>query len=149
MSSMKAWMTVLVLLLGFGAVGCETHTGNAALLGGAGGALAGAAIGSHSHSRAGEGALLGGAIGAIGGAIVGNEMDRQERESSGYDPGYSRGGPYYDDDADYYRVETRTYPPRYRRVVRYDHCPPVRCEPHRHRTYVRGGRYYESTYYGH
>lgn len=92
-SSMKAWMTVLLMMLGLGVVGCETHTGNAALLGGAGGALAGAAIGSHSHSRAGEGALLGGAIGAIGGAIVGNDMDRQEGQPSGYDAGYSSAGP--------------------------------------------------------
>lgn len=145
-------MTLLVLVMGFGSLGCETHTGNASLLGGAGGALAGAAIGSHSHRRAGEGALLGSAIGAIGGAIVGNEMDRQERERyydydrGGYSRDYGRGR-YYGD-ADYVRVERRTYRPRYRRHVHvYDDCPPPRYEYRSYRTYGRGGRYYESTYY--
>ena len=149
MKPIKAWMTVLTLLLGLGAVGCETHTGNAALLGGAGGALAGAAIGSHSHSRAGAGALVGGAIGALGGAVVGNEMDRQERDRY-YDGGSGRGGysrgRYYDD-GDYYRVERRTYRPRYRRTVHYDDCPPGYYERRTYRSYGRGGRYYESTYY--
>ena len=149
MRPVKAWTTALALLLGLGTVGCETHTGNAALLGGTGGALAGAAIGSHSHGRAGAGALVGGAIGAIGGAMVGNEMDRQERDRS-YDGGYDRGGygrgRYYDD-ADYYRVERRTYRPRYRRTVRYDDCPPGRYEYRTYRSYGRGGRYYESSYY--
>jgi hypothetical protein len=135
-------------MLGFSSVGCESHTGNAALLGGAGGALAGAAIGSHSDSRAGAGALVGGAIGAIGGAIVGNEMDRNERDRYyDYDRGgYSRGGRYYDD-VDYYRVERRTYRPRYRRVERYDDCPPRRYESRSYRTYGRGGSYSETTYY--
>src|SRR4051812_22566408 len=99
MTFKKLSTAVMALVLGAGAVGCETATGNGALLGGAGGALAGAAIGSHSHGRAGEGALLGGAIGAIGGGIVGNEIDRQERgpRYSDYDRGgYTRGG--YDDD---------------------------------------------------
>ena len=143
----KGW-TGLALLLALGTVGCETHTGNAALLGGAGGALVGGAIGSHSHSRAGPGALVGGAIGALGGAIVGNEMDRQERDRH-YD-GYGRGGysrgRYYDD-ADYYHVERRTYRPRHRHAVRYDDCPPVHHERRSYRSYGRGGRYYESTYY--
>lgn len=153
MNKRTTLMGLLALALGLGSAGCATHTGNASLLGGAGGALAGAAIGSHSHGRAGEGALLGGAIGAIGGAIVGNEMDRQERERDyGYRGGYSRDygrGRYYDD-VDYVRVErhTRTYRPRYRRHVHvYDDCPPPRYEYRSHRTYSRGGRYYESTYY--
>jgi uncharacterized protein YcfJ len=147
MNSIKTGMTLLALLLGVATVGCETHTGNAALLGGAGGALAGAAIGSHSHGRAGAGALVGGTIGALGGALVGNEMDRQERDRySEYDRGgYSRDR-YYDD-ADYYRVERRTYRPRYRRTVRYDDCPPARYEHRTYRSYGRGGRYYETTYY--
>lgn len=131
--------------LALSAVGCETHTGNAALLGGAGGALAGAAIGSHSHGRAGAGALVGGAIGAIGGALVGNEMDRQDRGYRYSD--YDRGARYHDDGADYYRHERRTYRPRYRRSVRYSNdCPPG----HYQYRGSRGGghrRYYESTYY--
>lgn len=145
MNTGKLWSGLLVLVLGVGAVGCETHTGNAALLGGAGGALAGAAIGSHSHGRAGPGALVGGAIGAIGGAIVGNEMDRHDRGYRYAD--YDRGGRYYDDGPDYYRYERRTYHPHYRRSVRYyDDRPPGRYE---YRGYRRGGhgRYYESTHY--
>jgi uncharacterized protein YcfJ len=136
--------TILVLALGAGVVGCETHTGNAALLGGAGGAALGAAVGSHSHSRAGAGALVGGAIGAIGGAIVGNEMDRQDRESY---YGYSRGGGrYYEDDG----YDDRAYRPRHRRTVRYSRT--YECEPRYEYRSVRryggrGGRYYESTYY--
>lgn len=85
--------TLLVGVLGLGATGCASHTGEGALLGGAGGSLVGAAIGSASHSRAGEGALLGGAIGAIGGAIVGNEADRQEHTSYGYNGGPAQPAP--------------------------------------------------------
>lgn len=122
MTAHKGLLAALMLALGLGSVGCETHTGNGALLGGAGGALAGAAIGSHSNGRAGAGALVGGAIGAIGGAVVGNEVDRQERgpRYRDYDRGgYSRG---YDDDMHY---ERRSYRPRYRRVTRYEDCPPA------------------------
>jgi len=111
----KTLTSLVALVLGLGAVGCETHTGNAALLGGAGGSLVGAAIGSHSHGRAGEGALLGGAIGAIGGAIVGNEMDRQERDAH---YGYDRGGRYYEEEPYYEAYEPR---PRYRTSVHYYH----------------------------
>ena len=136
--------TVLIGLLGLGTVGCETHTGNGALLGGAGGALVGGAIGSASRSRAGEGALLGGAIGAIGGAIIGNEADRQERayygsSRGGYDRGYARPVRYYERDYGYERGYSR---PRY---SRYD-------EPRRYyeyrtvRTYGPRGRYYERYY---
>ena len=134
--------TTLALLLAAGAVGSESHTGNGALIGGAGGAALGAAVGSHSHSRAGAGALVGGAIGAIGGAIVGNEMDRNERDSYGY----SRGGRYYDDDYRY--DEPRVYRRRtvhYSRGHHHHHSPRYENRSvHRH---GRGGRYYESTYY--
>lgn len=69
--------------------GCQTKAGTGALVGGAGGAAVGGAIGSMSHARAGEGALIGGAIGALGGALVGNEMDKadkrkEEEEAAGY-----------------------------------------------------------------
>ena len=124
----KILTALMVLVLAIGAVGCETHTGNAALLGGAGGSLVGAAIGSHSHGRAGEGALLGGAIGAIGGAIVGNEMDRQERDAH---YGYDRSGRYYEEP---YYVEYEPYEPRprYRTSVHY-----YRVESHRPRYVYR------------
>jgi uncharacterized protein YcfJ len=131
----QAITSAIAAALGLGSVGCATHTGTDALIGGVGGALAGAAIGSHSHSRAGEGALLGGAIGAIGGAIVGNEADRQEREGRYYDDydrgGYARAGSYYDDDY-YVRYETRTYSPRYRS---YDDCRPARYGYRGYRSY--------------
>jgi len=72
-------------MLGAGVVGCETKAGTGALIGGAGGALAGGAIGSMSHSRAGAGALIGGAVGAIGGALVGNAMDQADKQDRNYD----------------------------------------------------------------
>jgi hypothetical protein len=118
--------SLMVVVLGVGAVGCETHTGNAALLGGAGGSLVGAAIGSQSHGRAGEGALLGGAIGAVGGAIVGNEMDRQER---GAYYGYDGGGRSYEEEPYYEAYEPA---PRYRTSVHY-----YRVETHRPRYVYR------------
>src|SRR5204863_4603528 len=90
----KAWIVRSALLAGMGlaAVGCESHTGTDALVGGAAGAGIGALVGSVSHARAGEGALVGGAIGAIGGALVGNDQDRREHYRDRY---------YYEDR--YYR----------------------------------------------
>ena len=150
MKPFKLLVTLMVLVLGPGVVGCASHTGEGALIGGAGGALAGAAIGSHSHGRAGPGALVGGAIGAIGGALVGNELDRQERDryyGSRYDRGGYARGRYYDDYD--YGYERRVYRPRYRRTVRYyeyDDCAPR--YRHSHHGHGHGGRYYRSTYYG-
>src|SRR6266436_6569486 len=116
----KTWIirAALTAGMGLGVVGCESHTGTDALVGGAAGAGIGALVGSVSHARAGEGALIGGAIGAIGGGIVGNEQDRREhyRERAYRDDGY------------YYRerpvvVEERVYEERpvvrERRVYRY------------------------------
>jgi hypothetical protein len=68
---MMSWATV--------AGGCASKAGTGALIGGAGGAAAGGAIGSTSHARAGEGALIGGAVGAIGGALVGHSMDENDK----------------------------------------------------------------------
>ena len=59
-------------------VGCESHAGNGALIGGAAGAGIGAIIGNNSKGRTAEGALIGGAVGAIGGGLIGNEMDKKE-----------------------------------------------------------------------
>ena len=126
----RTQISLVVFVMALGAVGCETHTGNAALLGGAGGSLVGAAIGSHSHGRAGEGALLGGAIGAIGGAIVGNEMDRQEREAH---YGHDRGGGYSEEEPYYQAYEPR---PHYGASVHYYHVethrPRYAYRPHYH-----------------
>lgn len=71
---------VVVCVLGAAVAGCETKAGTGALIGGAGGAAAGGAIGSMSHGRAGEGALIGGAVGLIGGALVGNSMDQADKK---------------------------------------------------------------------
>jgi surface antigen len=142
MKARKGLMAVVAVGLGLGSVGCASNAGTGALIGGAGGALAGAAIGSHSHSRAGAGALIGGAVGALGGAVIGSEIDRQERDRS-YDGRYSRG---YDRDRVYeddYYYKGRVYRPAYRRVVvRYDDCGP-RGYGHRSYRYGRGGRYYD------
>jgi surface antigen len=141
MKAGKALAAVVAVGLGLGSVGCASNAGNGALIGGAGGALAGAAIGSHSHSRAGAGALIGGAVGALGGAVIGNEIDRQDRDRY-YDGHYSRGydrDRYYEDD---YYYERRVYRPAYRRVVvRYDDYP--RGYAYRSYRYGRGARYYD------
>ncbi len=71
-----------VVLLGAGLVGCQTKAGTGALIGGAGGAAAGGAIGSMSHSRAGGGALIGAAVGALGGALIGHEMDKSDQREA-------------------------------------------------------------------
>src|SRR3954463_910672 len=89
---------VMVAGLGAGVVGCESHMGNDALIGGAAGAGVGALVGSMSHARAGRGALGGGALGAVGGGIVGNEQDRREhyRDHAYYDE-YRRRPVYYEE----------------------------------------------------
>ena len=143
----KLIKTALVLALGAGVVGCESHAGTGSLLGGAAGAGIGAAIGSHSHGRAGEGALIGGAIGALSGAIIGSEGDRQER---------ARAARYYDDyeyrrpRGGYYRE--REYGYRDRGHRHYDHDDGY-YEYRSYRSYDGyGGRrsYYESRrYYDH
>src|SRR3954466_6172520 len=82
----RKWILRSALIGGMGlaVVGCESHAGTDALVGGAAGAGVGALVGSVSHARAGEGALIGGAIGAIGGGIIGNEQDRRDRYHDGY-----------------------------------------------------------------
>lgn len=55
----------------------QSHADRGAVLGGVGGALAGAAIGKHNGETAG-GALIGGAVGLLSGALIGNSMDAQE-----------------------------------------------------------------------
>ena len=99
-------LTLAIGVIGTG-VGCESHAGNGALIGGAAGAGIGAIIGNNSGGRTGEGALIGGAVGALGGAVVGNEMDKkEEREQDRYER-ESR----YDrqrDNGSYYREERYT-----------------------------------------
>ena len=56
--------------------GTQNNTGTGALVGGALGALTGAAIGGSNHG--GPDALIGAAVGAIGGGLIGNSMDREQ-----------------------------------------------------------------------
>jgi hypothetical protein len=162
--------TMIALLitgtLSVGTVGCASHTGEGALIGGATGAALGAAIGSTSHQRVGEGALLGAAIGAIGGGLIGNEADRQEKEHASYGspppppqvqpapvPAPQPGG--FEVRADYgYGPRYEPYEVRYERpryVRRYYRPRPV-CsggyyEYHTHHYGAGGRRVYERTYY--
>ena len=56
--------------------GTQNNTGSGALIGGAIGAITGAAIGGPRNG--GAGALIGAAAGAIGGGLIGNSMDREQ-----------------------------------------------------------------------
>ena len=56
--------------------GEPNNTASGALIGGAMGAIAGAAIGGPHHG--GEGALIGAAAGAITGSAIGNSMDQEQ-----------------------------------------------------------------------
>jgi len=56
--------------------GSPNNTGSGALLGGAMGALTGAAIGGRGH--AGPDALIGAAAGALAGGLLGNAADREQ-----------------------------------------------------------------------
>jgi outer membrane lipoprotein SlyB len=57
--------------------GQQNNTGTGALIGGALGAITGAAIGGPRHG--GEGALIGAAAGLIAGGTVGNSMDQEQQ----------------------------------------------------------------------
>lgn len=56
--------------------GTQNNTAGGALIGGAIGAITGAAIGGGRHG--GEGALIGAAAGVIGGGLIGNSMDQEQ-----------------------------------------------------------------------
>jgi uncharacterized protein YcfJ len=72
-------LSVLAAAVSFG-VGAEPvaaqNTQRGAVIGGLGGAIAGALIGDH-NDKAGAGAAIGGVIGAVGGAVVGNAKDKE------------------------------------------------------------------------
>jgi outer membrane lipoprotein SlyB len=57
--------------------GTQNNTGSGALIGGAVGAITGAAIGGPRHG--GEGALIGAGAGAVGGGLIGYSMDQEQR----------------------------------------------------------------------
>jgi uncharacterized protein YcfJ len=73
--------------------GCaETQTQKGALIGGAGGALVGQAIGHDTKAT-----LIGAAVGAAGGALIGNEMDKKDAQRTYYRDEY--GNLYYVDNS--------------------------------------------------
>ena len=83
---MKTKLNILIFAAAASAVvltGCvdpngqQNNTGTGALIGGALGAITGAAIGGPRHG--GEGALIGAAAGLIAGGAVGNSMDQQQQ----------------------------------------------------------------------
>jgi outer membrane lipoprotein SlyB len=78
-------MKLLVLLMAGSALvltgcqnpdGTENHTGSGVLIGGAIGAITGAAIGGPQNG--GAGALIGAAAGAVGGGLIGHSMDEEQ-----------------------------------------------------------------------
>jgi hypothetical protein len=80
MISRKMMCGMLISSLSLGPlVGCENLPGNkqtqGAVIGGAGGALAGAALGRHNRL---VGGLIGGALGAGGGYLIGSAMNKND-----------------------------------------------------------------------
>lgn len=65
----------------------QYNTERGAVIGGLGGALAGAAIGKHNGETAG-GALIGGAAGLLGGALIGNSIDAEQSRRQYYEQQY-------------------------------------------------------------
>jgi uncharacterized protein YcfJ len=101
MNTMKSTSIALAGILSFGALGCESDTGNGALIGGGIGALAGGVIGHQSGNTTG-GALIGGAVGAGTGALVGHASDENKKDQRrSYERGYDEGR--RDTSSGYYR----------------------------------------------
>lgn len=85
-TNLLSTVTCVGLLLG--STGCQSDTGNGALIGGGIGALAGGIIGHQSGNTTG-GALIGGAVGAGTGALIGHASDKnKEAKRDAYDKGY-------------------------------------------------------------
>lgn len=61
----------------------QHHTERGAVLGGLGGALAGAALGEHDGDAA-AGAVIGGALGLVTGAAIGSSMDQEAARVQAY-----------------------------------------------------------------
>jgi len=84
--NMKTKLNLIIFAVAASAVvltGCvdpngqQNNTGTGALIGGALGAITGAAIGGPRHG--GEGALIGAAAGLVAGGAIGNSMDQQQQ----------------------------------------------------------------------
>jgi len=67
----------------------QYNTERGAVIGGLGGALAGAAIGKHNGETAG-GALIGGAAGLLGGALIGSSVDAEQSRQRYYQQQYQQ-----------------------------------------------------------
>jgi len=103
-------------ILAGGVVGCESHAGNGALIGGAAGAGIGAIIGNNSKGRTAEGALIGGAAGGV----VGNQVSKCRRapaRSYSRTRSYSQRAAYSPPRAPTCRYENRAYYDAYGDVV--------------------------------
>lgn len=75
--SIRLSVLAAAVSLGMGAnPAAAQNTQRGAVIGGLGGAIAGALIGDH-NDKAGAGAAIGGVIGAVGGAVVGNAKDKE------------------------------------------------------------------------
>jgi len=81
---------MLILLLAFSLVGCESmgpKTKTAAVTGGVLGAVAGGVIG-HQMGEGVAGAAIGAAVGAVGGGLLGNEWDKADKDALDHNPNY-------------------------------------------------------------
>lgn len=74
-------MRYILLILMTPMIGCATHEGTGAAVGGLMGAGAGAIVGK-AAGNTGAGALLGAGVGALAGAAVGNAEDKKEHREA-------------------------------------------------------------------
>lgn len=85
---MKWLCLIVVASSGFvSSAHAQYNTERGAVIGGLGGALAGAAIGKHNGETAG-GALIGGAAGLLGGALIGSSVDAEQSRQRYYEQQY-------------------------------------------------------------
>jgi|SRR5882672_4100829 len=112
---------LLAGLLLFGGAGCSTmsRAQKGAVIGAAGGAVAGGLIGKNSGSTA-KGAIIGAVVGGAAGGIIGAQMDKQARELDQNIPGATvervgegilvtfASGLLFDFDSDVIRGQTRS-----------------------------------------
>jgi outer membrane protein OmpA-like peptidoglycan-associated protein len=84
--NVAALLTVVTLGSGLTACSSMNRTGRGAVIGAAGGAVAGAIIGKQVGSTA-RGAIIGAAVGGAAGAVIGRQMDRQAEELAATIPG--------------------------------------------------------------
>ncbi|RLA63961.1 MAG: hypothetical protein DRQ78_06440 [Epsilonproteobacteria bacterium] len=79
MKKLKLSILILTSIGLFAFTGCASKTENGALIGAAGGALLGQAIGGNTGAT-----IIGAGVGAIAGAAIGENEDKKDRQKSGY-----------------------------------------------------------------